>query len=182
MKSIKTLLQAACATLLLLTLAACGGSGEGSVAAGKTLLTCPVPQVPNEAGTACVAPKPIKCPAPTVPDARNENCVIGVDPNAPAPVVMAGPQQAVLFYKRADANYAGYRLHTWNNEACDAYEPSSIAASWDNGLQYSGVDPNYGAYWLLNLKAGVGSKAGGGHPDQDRRCRNADSRYDEHDD
>lgn len=159
MKSIKTLLQAACATLLLLTLAACGGSGEGSVAAGKTLLTCPVPQVPNEAGTACVAPKPIKCPAPTVPDARNENCVIGVDPNAPAPVVMAGPQQAVLFYKRADGNYTGYRLHTWNNEACDAYEPSSIAASWDNGLQYSGVDPNYGAYWLLNLKAGVGSKA-----------------------
>ena len=159
MLNIKTMLQTVATAALLLTLSACGGSGGDSVSAGKTLLTCNVPQVPNEAGTACVAPKPIKCPAPTVPDARNESCVIGVDPTAPAPVVMAGAGQAVLFYKRADRNYDGYRLHTWNNETCSAYQDSSLAPSWDNGLQITGVDPNYGAYWLLNLKAGVGSKA-----------------------
>ena len=160
MTKLKMMLQALGSGLLLATLASCGGSGGGSaIDAGKTLLTCNVPQVPNEAGTACVAPKPIKCPAPTVPDARNESCVIGVDPNAPTPTVMAGPQQAVLYYKRADGNYNGYRLHTWNNESCDAYQQSSLAASWDNGLQHNGVDPNYGAYWLLNLKEGVGSKA-----------------------
>lgn len=142
---------------VLALLSGCGG--DSAVNPGQVLLTCAVPQVPNAAGTACVAPKPIKCPAPTVPDAKNEQCVIGVDPNAPAPSVMAGPRQAVLYFKKLDGNYEGYRLHTWNNDACDALEPSSIAASWADGLPFTGVDRNYGAYWVLNLKEGVGSKA-----------------------
>jgi len=158
MLNLKRIRQLAIAAAVLLVLAGCGGSSD-SVSPGKVLLTCNVPQVPDAAGTACVAPKPIKCPAPTVPDARNESCVIGVDPTAPAPVVMAGPRQAVLFYKRADGNYDGYKLHTWNNETCAAYAPSSIAAGWADGLVHTGVDPNYGAYWLLNLLEGVGDKA-----------------------
>ncbi|RVU31862.1 pullulanase-type alpha-1,6-glucosidase [Rheinheimera riviphila] len=158
MLNLKKILQLAMASCVLAVLAGCGG-GSDSVEPGKVLLTCNVPQVPNSAGTACVAPKPIKCPAPTVPDARNESCVIGVDPTAPAPVVMAGPGQAVLFYKRADGNYNGYKLHTWNDETCSAYTPSSIAAGWADGLVHNGVDPNYGAYWLLNLLEGVGTKA-----------------------
>lgn len=134
-----------------LFLSACGG-GDDSVSGGVKLLSCQVPQIPNAAGTSCIDPPPIKCPAPTVPDAKNESCVVGVDPNAPEPKVFPNPYQAVLFYKRADGNYEGFRLHTWNNDACAAYADSSIAPSWDNGLPISDIDPNYGAYWLLELK------------------------------
>lgn len=146
--------------LAALTLAACGGGGSDSVEGGTKLLTCNVPQIPNAAGTACIDPPPIKCKAPTVPDAKNETCIVGVDPNAPAPVFFPATTQAALFYKRADGNYDGYRLHTWNNDACSAYKDSSLAASWDNGLVHNGVDPNYGAYWILELKDGVAGVAG----------------------
>lgn len=146
--------------LAALTLAACGGGGEDSVEGGTKLLTCNVPQIPNATGTACIDPPPIKCKAPTVPDAKNESCIVGVDPNAPEPAFFPAPGQAALFYKRADGNYNGYRLHTWNNDACDAYKDSSLAASWDNGLVHTAVDPNYGAYWVLELKDGVAGVEG----------------------
>ena len=140
-------------------LAACG-AGD-STEPGDVLLTCNVPQIPDAAGTECIDPPPIYCPAPTVPDAANESCIIGKNPDAPAPTVMAGANEAVLFYKRPqDGVYTGYRLHTWNNETCDAYAPSSIAPSWDNGLVHDGVDPNYGAYWILDLKPGYAGTEG----------------------
>ncbi len=153
--------------LAALTLAACGGGGEDSVDGGTKLLTCNVPQIPNAAGTACIDPPPIKCKAPTVPDAKNETCIVGVDPNAPEPAFFPAAGQAVLFYKRSDGNYEGYRLHTWNNDACSAYKDSSLAASWDNGLVHTAVDPNYGAYWVLELKDGVAGVEGacGNFPD-----------------
>jgi len=141
--------------LAALTLAACGGGGEDSVEGGTKLLTCNVPQIPNAAGTACIDPPPIKCLAPEFPDVNNEKCTLGYNPDAPAASIYPGPNQAVLFYNRADDNYEGYKLHTWNDEACDAYESVSIAAGWDNGLTHTGVDPVYGAYWLLELKDGV---------------------------
>ncbi|HEY9043032.1 MAG TPA: alpha-1,6-glucosidase domain-containing protein [Rheinheimera sp.] len=151
------LLKLALLLLAINLLAACGGGD--STNPGEVLLTCNVPQIPNAAGTECIDPPPIYCPPPTVPDAANESCIIGKDPNAPAPSVMAGPNQAILFYKRPGA-YEGYRLHTWNNETCDAYQPSSLASSWDNGLVHDGVDQNYGAYWILDLKPGYAGTAG----------------------
>jgi pullulanase len=151
------LLKPALLLLAVNLLAACGGGD--STKPGEVLLTCNVPQIPNAAGTECIDPPPIFCPAPTVPDAANESCIIGKDPNAPSPSVMAGPNQAILFYKRS-GSYEGYRLHTWNNETCDAYQPSSLASSWDNGLVHDGVDQNYGAYWILDLKPGYAGTAG----------------------
>ncbi|KHM49658.1 pullulanase [Pseudoalteromonas distincta] len=140
-------------TLALMLLAACGGTGD--VESGEPLLTCNVPQVPNEAGSQCVDPEPISCPAPTVPDENNESCVVGADPTLPDPVVFAGEGEAVLFYNRlADDNYEGYRLHSWNNEVCDAYAPPFDTSDWANGHEYDGIDPNYGAYWIINLKEG----------------------------
>lgn len=150
-------------TALLMALSGCGSSDDSP---GEVLLTCSVPQIPNAAGTACVAPPPIQCPAPTVPDANNEKCVIGANPDAPMPVVFPTANQTVLFYNRkavgatnspSDASYDGYKLHTWNNGSCDAYAPSAIASDWSNGVPITGIDPNYGAYWLLDLKAGFGS-------------------------
>ena len=144
-----SMLQLLAITLISFILSACGGSE--TTKSGQQLLTCDVPLVPNATGDSCVAPEPIQCPVPTVPDAKNESCVVGVDPNAPAPIFFPSANQAVLYFNRADAAYDEYKLHNWNTPECDAYAPDSIASSWDSGLVHSGVDPVYGAYWILNL-------------------------------
>ena len=154
--NLKKMLRLSALAVTVSVLAGCGDSTEP----GEVLLTCNVPLIPNATGSACLDPPPISCPTGTFPDANNESCVSGRDPNAPDPVVFAGENQAVLFYNRPqDDAYDGYRLHTWNNEACDAYQPSSIAAAWSNGLIHDGVDPNYGAYWILDLKPGYAGTA-----------------------
>ncbi|MFT5759498.1 MAG: pullulanase [Alteromonadaceae bacterium] len=150
MFSQKSVLRIIVLAFVAMVLVACGGSE--STEPGKVLLSCDVPMVSDAAGTSCVAPEPIQCPVPTVPDAANESCVVGIDPNAPAPVIFAGENQALLFYNRADGEYGEYKMHNWNSAECDAYAEDSLASSWDNGLAHTGVDPVYGAYWLLNLK------------------------------
>lgn len=146
----------------VLLLAGCGGSGVES--GTNQLLTCTLPNVPNAAGTACEAPPPIECDAPLVPNETNDACVVGADPTLPAPVFFPADNQAVLYYNRAavdadnsssDPAYDGWRLHTWNNDACDAYADADT--DWANGRQPTGIDPNYGAYWVLDLKDGFGS-------------------------
>ncbi|MGB6141031.1 MAG: alpha-1,6-glucosidase domain-containing protein [Pseudoalteromonas rhizosphaerae] len=133
----------------------CGGSGSSDVKAGQALLACDVPQVPNAAGTQCVDPEPISCDAPRFPDANNESCTSGYNPDLPDPVVFAGEGEAILFYKRdKNEGYEGYRLHSWNTDGCDAYAPPFDATDWANGHEYNGVDPNYGAYWIVALKDG----------------------------
>ncbi|MGQ8363911.1 alpha-1,6-glucosidase domain-containing protein [Glaciecola sp. 1036] len=160
MQNFKKVIGAAIIILGTLGLAACGGS---SIEQGETLLTCNVPNIPNEAGTACVAPPPIVCPAPTVPNETNDACVVGFNENLPDPVFVPAENQAVLYYNRADVDadnsqndpaYNGWRLHTWNNETCDAYLDADT--SWSEGREHTGIDPTYGAYWVLDLKADYG--------------------------
>ena len=148
-------------TLALLIISGCGGGSEPE--SGVKILSCALPQVPDATGTQCVDPPPLSCPAPTVPNETNDACVIGADPNAPMPTIFAGENEAILFYNRpqdasndpGDPVYEGYRLHTWNNPAgCDSYADESLAESWANGLVIDGIDPNYGAYWILKLKEG----------------------------
>ena len=141
-------------------LAACGGSSD--IDEGEVLLSCELPLIPSADGSSCVEQPPIFCEDGLVPNETNDACVAPPDPNAPPPTVMAGENEAILFYNRpqdatnetGDPVYDGYRLHTWNNETCDSYESESLAASWDNGLQFDGIDPAYGAYWILQLKPG----------------------------
>ena len=142
-------------TCSIALLAACGGGASNDIDSGQVLLTCSVPQIPNAAGTECVDPPPINCPAPTVPDENNESCVVGADPTLPDPVVFPADDEAILFYNRtSDDAYEGYRLHTWNNDVCDAYAAPFDATDWANGNEYDGIDPNYGAYWIVKLKDG----------------------------
>lgn len=146
-------------TISALSLAGCGGDSSEP---GSVLLTCNVPMVPDTAGTSCVAPEPISCPAPTVPDENNEQCIVGADPTLPAPVFTPAANQAVVYYNNvqdadnspSDPTYDGYRLHTWNNDTCDAYAAPFDSSDWANGHQFDGIDPNYGAYWIVNLKEG----------------------------
>ena len=73
----------------------------------------------------------------------------------PDPIVTAGSDQLIIFYNRPDKNYTGWVLHLWNNSSCDSYADfaSDGGTSWAAGQAKTGVDPNYGAYWLINLKA-----------------------------
>ncbi|NDV92704.1 DUF3372 domain-containing protein [Alteromonas sp. 345S023] len=153
-----------CAVLILGALALTGCGGSDVEPGSNSLLTCEVPNVPNAQGTACEAPPPIQCDAPTVPNETNDACVVGADPTLPAPVFTPGETQAVLYYNRAavdadnssnDPAYEGWKLHTWNNDTCDAYADADT--DWASGRQHTGIDPNYGAYWVLELKPDYGT-------------------------
>ncbi|MBE8168780.1 MAG: DUF3372 domain-containing protein [Shewanella sp.] len=140
------------------------GCGGDAAEPGNELLSCSVPMIPDASGTACIAPPPIQCVAPTVPDEKNEQCIVGADPTLPEPTVFPGPNQTVLYYNNPgkatnvsdDATYEGYRLHSWNDGACDAYAAPFDTTEWGNGHIHEGVDPNYGAYWIVDLKEGYG--------------------------
>jgi pullulanase len=73
----------------------------------------------------------------------------------PQPVVLASDNELVVFYNRPDESYQNWILHLWNNENCDAYADfaSDGGTEWTVGQAQSGIDPNYGAYWVLPLKA-----------------------------
>ena len=160
MKSISKVIKLSAAAASLAALAGCGG-GDSSEP-GEVLLTCNVPNIPNAAGTECVPPPPLSCPAPKFPDAKNESCIVGYNPELPEPVAYAGENQAVLYYNRikdndnsdSNPNYPGYKLHTWNNDTCDSYVAPFDSTDWANGHSFDGIDPNYGAYWIINLKEG----------------------------
>jgi pullulanase-type alpha-1,6-glucosidase len=128
-----------------------------------------VPNILN-AENVCVPPPPIQCDAPTVPNAANDACEVGFDPSLPAPAFSPGPDQAVLYFNRAavdadnspnDPAYDGWRLHTWSNDACDAYADADTA--WENGRIHDDIDPVYGAYWILDLKPGYAGTPGACH-------------------
>jgi len=147
---------------VVVAMASLSGCGGDESDAGTVLLTCDVPQIPDATGTSCVAPPPIHCPLPTVPDASNESCVIGLNPDAVTPSIFAQENQTILFYNRpqdadnssSDPVYDGYRLHTWNDDVCDAYAAPYDTSDWGNGHEFDGIDPTYGAYWVIPLKEG----------------------------
>lgn len=154
------------AVTLTAILSGCGGSSSGStptptppVVNVPPPLVCTAPEVPNTAGDACITPEPepeptpdpIQCEAPLIPNDSGDACT------NPLPGVTLTDNQAVVYYYRADGNYADWKLHAWNNETCDAYTEELIASiTWENGAATAGVDDNYGAYYLLPLKEGFG--------------------------
>lgn len=139
---------------------ACGGGSGSSVDMGESLLTCNAPLIINDAGDACVERPALVCPAPLIANSDNTECVVGANPDLPDPSVSPGENQAILFYNRPqdasnapdDSAYEGYILHTWNNEECDAYAEPFNASTWGEEHVYDGIDPNYGAYWIVELK------------------------------
>jgi pullulanase len=73
----------------------------------------------------------------------------------PVPVVTAMDNQLLVFYNRPDNDYQDWILHLWNNEDCNAYAElgTDEGTDWQTGQAQTGIDPNYGAYWLLDLNA-----------------------------
>ncbi|MEL7382079.1 MAG: pullulanase-type alpha-1,6-glucosidase [Pseudomonadota bacterium] len=86
-----------------------------------------------------------------------------VDPNPKSPdnsSTEPSPsyQQAVIYYKRADANYDGWGLHLWNNGSCDAVANAALeGVDWGNPYQWQGVDPEFGAQFVVPLKDAHGA-------------------------
>ncbi len=73
----------------------------------------------------------------------------------PVPIVTAMDNQLLVFYNRPDNDYQDWVLHLWNNESCNAYAElgADEGTDWQTGQAQTGIDPNYGAYWLLELSA-----------------------------
>ena len=147
------------AIMMTATLASCGGSGDtAKTPAPQTnppALTCVSPQITNPQGTSCIDPPVVmQCDAPQVLNETGDVCI------NPVPSIVAGDNEAVLYYYRADGNYADWKLHAWNNDSCDAYTDAfADSITWDAGAVTTGLDDNYGAYWVLPLKDGFGDCA-----------------------
>ncbi|WOH36299.1 alpha-1,6-glucosidase domain-containing protein [Thalassotalea fonticola] len=79
----------------------------------------------------------------------------------PDPVIVASANQLVVFYNRPDNTYTDWVLHLWNNSDCEAYADFAIdgGTDWNTGQAQTGIDPNYGAYWVLDLKDSYGECA-----------------------
>ena len=85
--------------------------------------------------------------------AANQNIEVTVTANTslPEPIVSAGDNELVIFYNRPDNNYTNWGLHLWADDTCTAYNGPAI--DWNSPAAKAGEDPNYGAYWVVNLKA-----------------------------
>ena len=83
----------------------------------------------------------------------NQNVAVTVTEvtSLPDPAVTAGENELVIFYNRQDNNYAGWGLHLWANDTCTAYDGPEV--DWAAPVVKTGDDPNYGAYWVINLKS-----------------------------
>ena len=60
------------------------------------------------------------------------------------PVAIPGTDQVAVYYVRPDSNYAGWGLHTWGDVAKETV--------WQGPLPPVGVDPEFGAGFLINMK------------------------------
>lgn len=149
--------------LIPLSLTGLMGCGSDSVEGGKELLSCTLPTIPDSAGSSCIDPPPFQCTAPLFPNALNNDCISGYNPNEPDPSIFAAENEAILFYNRKDkgasnepdsTDYQGYTLHTWNNDTCDAYASPYDESNWGVTHVFDGIDPDYGAYWVIPLKDG----------------------------
>ncbi len=128
-------LHSAIALALSGVLIGCGGSSEKKI---PDVLSCEAPQVLNDNGSSCITPEPEPAPEP-----------------APEPSVKPTDSQGVIYYLREDGIYDDWIIHAWNNTDCNAYADfeDDAGTDWNTGLTPTGVDENYGAYWLFDTKA-----------------------------
>ena len=87
---------------------------------------------------------PLTCPSPQIPDQAGVVCVL------PPPTVTPAADEAILFYQRPDGDYDGWVLHLWNDDNCPAsvQQPTT----WPQGPSIDGVDPVYGGYYIIPLQ------------------------------
>ena len=72
----------------------------------------------------------------------------------PEPVYIAGAGEVVYYYNLSSGDYDGWGLHAWNNADCQSYadyDRPEGGTAWGSSLPFDGIDPNFGAYWVLNI-------------------------------
>ncbi|MEZ3186088.1 DUF3372 domain-containing protein, partial [Pseudomonas sp. LM13] len=74
---------------------------------------------------------------------------LAVQPTSAAPLD-PGPDEALLYYQRADGNYNGWGPHLWNTADCNG---SATETSWAQPLAAAETDPEYGALYRIPLSA-----------------------------
>jgi len=64
----------------------------------------------------------------------------------------AAPNEALIFYKRADANYEGWGLHLWDGDGrTNGVNELAAETAWDAPLAPGGVHPDFGAYFIVPM-------------------------------
>ena len=156
MSQSRRLLGLSTLAVVLLALAGCKTDVSGDQ---SDLLTCSNNQIPNEAGTMCVD-RPLSCDGGQIPDDAGEMCVDA--PFAgPDPVYFPAADEAVIYLNRQhiDQVYSDWVLHLWSDDctggwASQVTDDATAPTSWPEGpsINGAGVDPIYGAYWVLSIK------------------------------
>src|SRR5690554_1016668 len=64
-----------------------------------------------------------------------------------------GENEGLLYYKRPDADYAGWGLHLWNDAAsgCDGLA-EDVPTSWEEPRLPDGISDTYGAYFFIPMR------------------------------
>ena len=67
-------------------------------------------------------------------------------PMTRAPAAIPGDGQVAIYYKRGDDAYEGWGLHLWGDVAEETL--------WTFPAPQGGIDPDFGAYWLVDVAPG----------------------------
>jgi len=149
-------------------LSGCGGDDANK----DPLVVCTGGEFINSEGV-CEA-RPPSCPAGEVLDEVTGEC--GAPPfSGPVPVYQPAENEAVIYYnrQRSDQNYEGWSLYQWNDGVCSGWPDNTPSlGAWPgtltpNGSDFagtpsnpnallsavppSGVDPLYGAFWVVEI-------------------------------
>lgn len=142
--------------IFAVTLVGCGG-GDGTTVQEETPLWCKAPDTLSEDGTTCI---PNPCVYPQVAAATGcaydtNEWVAGANGyDMPAPEYTPQSGEVVLYYALRNGEYDGWGLHAWNNPDCNSYadfDRENGGTSWTVPIEPTGIDPNFGAYWVMDL-------------------------------
>lgn len=148
-------------------LSSCGGDQVGLTGTAETLLICKSPETLTEDGTACELVI-VPCNYPEIPNDLGL-CVMdtGAWPDGTNGITMPEPEyvpkdgEVVLYYALTSGEYTGWGLHAFNEGLCTSWAMfdgpggDTTGTSWGIPIDPVGVDPNYGAYWVMDTTANL---------------------------
>jgi len=149
-------------TVMVITLTGCGGSDDGGNIVSESPLWCKSPETINEAGSACELVI-VPCNYPEVANDLGL-CEMSIGEwrpgangiNMPEPEYIPASGEVVLYYALQNGDYDGWGLHAFNEGLCtswamfDAPGGDTTGTSWGIPIDPTGVDPNFGVYWVLD--------------------------------
>ncbi|MCF2949927.1 hypothetical protein L0668_17540 [Paraglaciecola aquimarina] len=162
---IRKLLTPVLLALTATVLYGCGGGEQGLTGTTTSPLICKAPETLTEDGTACELVI-VPCNYPEVPNDIGL-CEMDTGPwrdgangiTMPEPEYIPKDGEVVLYYGLKSGEYTGWGLHAFNEATCtswamfDAPGGETTGTSWGIPIDPVGVDPNFGVYWVMDIKA-----------------------------